>query len=64
MFATFGRSFRLLKLCLHVLAVDKELIFFPVFSSIGVILVTLSFLGVSFGIGAFERLDEGNAKRD
>ncbi|MDE2860992.1 MAG: DUF6159 family protein [Chloroflexota bacterium] len=61
MFETIGRSFRLLKLCLHVLAVDKELILFPVFSSIGVILVTLSFLGVSFGIGAFERLDEGTS---
>ena len=57
MFETIGRSFRLLKLCLHVLAVDKELIFFPVFSTIGVIFVTLSFAGVGFGIGAFERLE-------
>ena len=57
MFETIGRSFRLLKLCLHVLAVDKELILFPVFSTIGVILVSLTFLGVGFGIGAFERLE-------
>ena len=56
---TIGRSFRLLKLCLHVLAVDKELVFFPVFSSIGVILVFLSFTGIGFGIGAFDRLEEG-----
>ena len=61
MFETIGRSFRLLKLCLHVLAVDKELILFPVFSSIGVILVSLSFMGVGFGIGAFGRLDEGTS---
>ncbi len=57
MFETIGRSFRLLKLCLHVLAVDKELIFFPVFSAIGVIFVSLTFAGVGFGIGAFERLE-------
>ena len=50
-----------MKLCLHVLAVDKELILFPVFSSIGVILVSLSFMGVGFGIGAFARLDEGTS---
>ena len=61
MFETIGRSFRLLKLCLHVLAVDKELILFPVFSSIGVILISLSFMGVGFGIGAFGRLDEGTS---
>ena len=30
-FATIGRSFRLVKLCLHVLSVDKELAFFPIF---------------------------------
>ena len=59
MFETIGRSFRLLKLCLHVLAVDKELILFPVFSTIGVILVALSFMGVGFGIGAFDRLEAG-----
>ena len=61
MFETISRSFRLLKLCLHVLAVDKELILFPVFSSIGVILVSLSFMGVGFGIGAFDRLEEGTS---
>ena len=57
MFDTIGRSFRLLKLCLHVLAVDKELIFFPIFSTIGVVLVSLTFMGVTLGIGAFERLE-------
>ena len=59
MFDTIKRSFRLVKLCLHVLAVDKELIFFPVFSSIGVVLVTLTFLGVGIGIGALDRLNAG-----
>ena len=60
MFATIGRSFRLVKLCLRVLAVDKELAFFPIFSSIGVLLVVLAFMGVSIGIGALDRIDEGN----
>ena len=59
MFETIKRSFRLVKLCLHVLAVDKELIFFPVFSSIGVVLVMLTFLGVGIGIGALDRLNAG-----
>lgn len=59
MFATIGRSWQLFKLCLHVLSVDKELIFFPIFSTIGVIFVTLTFFGVTFGIGSFERLETG-----
>ena len=59
MFATIGRSWQLFKLCLHVLSVDKELIFFPIFSTIGVIFVTLTFFGVTFGIGSFERLESG-----
>ena len=59
MFATIGRSFRLVKLCLHVLSVDKELAFFPIFSSIGVVVVLLAFMGVSIGIGALDRIDEG-----
>ena len=59
MFATIGRSFRLVKLCLHVLAVDKELILFPLFSSIGVVLVMLTFLGVGLGIGALDRINAG-----
>ena len=61
MFETIKRSFRLVKLCLHVLAVDKELIFFPIFSSIGVALVTLTFLGVGLGIGALERVADNGA---
>ena len=59
MFQTIGRSFRLAKLCLHVLSVDKELVMFPVFSSIGVVLVLLSFGGVGLGIGALNRIEVG-----
>lgn len=59
MFATIGRSFRLIKVCLHVLAVDKELVLFPVFSTIGMVLVLLTFLGVGIGIGALDRVGTG-----
>ncbi len=59
MFETIGRSWRLFKLCLHVLSVDKELIFFPIFSTIGLVFVTLTFIGVTFGIGSFERMEAG-----
>ncbi len=60
MFNTIGRSFRLAKLCLHVLAVDKELVLFPLFSSIGVVVVLLTFMGIEFGIGALERIEAGS----
>lgn len=59
MFATIGRSFRLAKLCLHVLSVDKELVLFPIFSSIGVVVVLLTFLGTWLGVGVLDRLDGG-----
>ncbi len=59
MFETIGRSFRLAKLCLRVLAADKELVLFPVFSSIGVIVVLLTFAGVGIGIGALDRIEAG-----
>lgn len=58
MFRTIRRSFQLVKLCLHVLAADKELVFFPVISSICTGIVVLTFLGVGFGIGALDRLAE------
>ena len=59
MFETIGRSFRLAKLCLRVLAADKELVLFPVFSSIGVIVVLLTFAGVGIGVGALDRIEAG-----
>ena len=59
MFDTIRRSFRLAKLCLHVLAADKELVFFPVFSSIGVVVVLLTFTGTWLGVGAIGRIGAG-----
>ena len=57
MFRAINRSFQLVKLCLHVLAADKELVVFPIFSSIGVGVVLLTFLGVEIGVGALDRLE-------
>ena len=59
MFETIGRSFRLAKLCLRVLGADKELIFFPFFSSVGVVVVLLTFMGTWLGIGALGRIGAG-----
>ena len=61
MFDAIGRSFRLVKVCLHVLAVDKELVVFPLLSFIGLVAVTLSFMGVGFGIGSLDRIGSGDA---
>ena len=59
MFDSIGRSFRIVKVCLHVLAVDKELVVFPMLSFLASVVVVLSFLGVGFGIGSLDRLGTG-----
>ena len=56
---SIGRSFRLVKVCFHVLSVDKELMVFPLLSSIALVFVSLSFLGVGVGVGALDRLAAG-----
>ena len=60
MFSAIGRSIDLFKVCLQVLSADKELVFFPIMSLLGVGAVMLTFAGVGFGIGALDRLIEGN----
>ena len=56
MFGSIGRSLQLVKVCLHVLAVDKELIVFPLLSFIGLVAVMLSFTGIGIGVGSLDRL--------
>jgi hypothetical protein len=56
MFGSIGRSFQLVKVCLHVLAVDKELIVFPLLSFIGLVAVMLSFAGIGIGVGSLDRI--------
>jgi hypothetical protein len=54
-----GRSFQLVRVCLHVLSLDKELMVFPLLSGIAALIVGASFFGVAFGIGAFDRAAGG-----
>lgn len=44
MFATFGKSWRLVKASYGVLKQDKQLLIFPIMSTIGLILVTLAMM--------------------
>ena len=60
MFGAIGRSLTLLRLCLRVLAADKELLLFPVFSAIGVAVLVLLFVGIWIGVGALDRIDDGS----
>ena len=56
MFDSIARSFRLVKVCFHVLMVDKELVVFPLLSTIALLIVGASFLGIGMGVGALERI--------
>ena len=60
MFGAIGRSLTLLRLCLRVLAADKDLLLFPVFSAIGVAVLVLASVGIWIGIGALDRIDDGS----
>ncbi|MFH1401172.1 MAG: DUF6159 family protein [Nanoarchaeota archaeon] len=51
---SFSRSWQLAQSCLHVLKMDKELVWFPVISGILMAAVTLSFFFPLFFAGAFD----------
>ena len=53
----FARSWTLAKASLGVLRSDKELLVFPLISSIAALLVAASFVLPMFGLGMLERLD-------
>ena len=53
----FSRSWTLAKASLGVLRSDKELLVFPLISSIAALLVAASFVLPMFGLGMLERLD-------
>lgn len=59
MFAKIGNSWALLKASAAVLRADKELIVFPIVSSIGVLVVMASFAFPMILTGLFEALFEG-----
>ncbi len=56
-FATFGNTWKLIKISWQVLQKDRELILFPILSGIGVLLVVGLTAGVFAGVGTFDRLD-------
>ncbi len=60
MFRTIGHTFELIKMSWAVLMKDKELMWFPVFSAIGVGIVIGLFFAVGSATGAIERLSESS----
>jgi len=63
MFATIGHTFELMKMSWGVLMKDKELLFFPLFTVIGLVITTGIFLAVAGSMGSIERLDAGATSR-
>jgi hypothetical protein len=56
MFATIGHTWELMKMSFGVLKKDKELLWFPVFSGIGVAIVLALFFAIGSATGAIDRL--------
>ena len=54
MFQSISRSWKLYKLCWGVLIHDKELLLFPAFSFVSLLLIA----GTIFGSGMFQRVSE------
>ena len=57
----FARSWELVKLCWQVLQQDKELIVFPIVSTIGVLIVTASFVIPGFFTGFWQGVSDNGA---
>ena len=57
----FARSWALVKLCWQVLQQDKELVVFPIVSTIGVLIVTASFVVPGFFTGFWQGISENGA---
>ncbi len=62
MFSTIGHTFSLMKMSWGVLMKDRELLFFPAFTGIGLILVLGVFFGIASMTGSIERLDSDTAE--
>ena len=63
MFATIGHTFELMKMSWGVLMKDKELLFFPLFTVIGLLVVLGVFFGIAVASGSIDRLDAGTTNR-
>ncbi|MCX6363924.1 MAG: DUF6159 family protein [Actinobacteria bacterium] len=57
----FARSWALVKLCWGVLQQDKELVVFPIVSTIGVLIVTVSFVIPGFFTGFWQGVSDNGA---
>jgi Family of unknown function (DUF6159) len=57
----FARSWALVKLCWRVLQQDKELVVFPIVSTIGVLIVTASFVVPGFFTGFWQGVSDNGA---
>jgi len=57
----FARSWELVKLCWQVLQQDKELVVFPIVSTIGVLIVTASFAVPGFFTGFWQGIADNGA---
>jgi Family of unknown function (DUF6159) len=61
MFEKFSRSWELVKASGEVLATDKQLLVFPLISSIAAVLVSLAFILPALGLGVMDGLKSGHA---
>lgn len=61
MFDRFSRSWRLMKASASVLRQDKELMVFPLVSTIAALIVVGSFIAPIFALGWVDQLEEGTA---
>lgn len=57
MFATIGHTFDLIKMSFSVLKKDRELLWFPVFSGLGIVILLALFMSIASSTGTLERLD-------
>lgn len=62
MFEKISRSWELVKESLRVLQADKELMIFPILSSIGVVIVTLTFILPMIAASAFDSIFAGGGE--
>ncbi len=62
MFATFGRTWNITKICWQILQKDRELILFPVFSGAALAILAVLVLGVGGATGAIGRLQDVQAE--
>ena len=60
MFRTIGHTFELIKMSWAVLKKDRELLWFPVFSGVGVAILLVIFFGIASATGTLDRLAESS----